>query len=77
MGKVKKVYCKNCCYLYIYTTYKLFEDRPWADYTLVTSFRCLFGNYGNNPPVALPRTLEKNVNGGCSDYKRKWWKIWV
>lgn len=66
----KKVYCKDCTYLYVdwiellCTHPKLTE---W-NFTPYSKYRYYIGINNKKAP---------NKNNTCPYYKKKWWKIWL
>jgi len=63
---MSKVYCQNCKYINCVRT---FNFSPIKKYYCKKEDYCFLG-------IAIT-CFQKNKDGNCPDYKRKWWKFWV
>lgn len=70
------VYCNDCKWYYSYFCDPcIFEEKcnhPNNKYK--KQMQCHF-RLNKRGELLSPR--EKNSNNNCSDYQRKWWKVWV
>ena len=69
---MNKVYCKNCKY-YILTK-DAWGKKEYPECKLTKEKKVTFEKV--ETVFGIPPSI-KNKKNNCSDYKNKWWKIWI
>lgn len=73
---IKKIYCKNCKYCY-FVPIKCPIDNNVFNIKVCLKSIIPINIYNLRDGYELESCVGTNPDFKCSDYKRKWWMIWV